>query len=36
VRNDPGVIAAYLGDQSDDELDIRATDIRLPAVTAGE
>ncbi|HWL43846.1 MAG TPA: branched-chain amino acid ABC transporter permease/ATP-binding protein [Ilumatobacter sp.] len=40
VRNDPGVIAAYLGDKSDDELDIRDTDIRTPvttiSVTSGE
>lgn len=36
VRNDPAVIAAYLGDKSDDELDIRTSDIRTPAVTAGD
>jgi ABC-type branched-subunit amino acid transport system ATPase component/ABC-type branched-subunit amino acid transport system permease subunit len=31
VRNDPSVIAAYLGDASDDDLDIRPADIPTPA-----
>ncbi len=35
VRNDPKVIAAYLGDASDDELDIRPSDHRSPAGVAG-
>jgi ABC-type branched-subunit amino acid transport system ATPase component len=36
VRNDPRVIAAYLGDKTDDELDIVDIDIRTPtAVVAG-
>jgi len=36
VRNNPGVIAAYLGDKSDDELDIRDSGIRTPATIGGE
>jgi ABC-type branched-subunit amino acid transport system ATPase component/ABC-type branched-subunit amino acid transport system permease subunit len=37
VRNNPAVIAAYLGDKTDDELDIRHTDVRTPAaVGTGE
>ena len=35
VRNDPKVIAAYLGDATDDDLDIRSTDHRSPAGVAG-
>ena len=35
VRNDPAVIAAYLGDKSDDELDIRSTGARTPEPAAG-
>ncbi len=35
VRNDPGVIAAYLGDATDDDLDIRPADIPTPAVVGG-
>ena len=31
VRNDPSVIAAYLGDASDDDLDIRPADVPTPA-----
>ena len=31
VRNDPAVIAAYLGVQTDDELDIRRDELRAPA-----
>jgi ABC-type branched-subunit amino acid transport system ATPase component/ABC-type branched-subunit amino acid transport system permease subunit len=36
VRNDPKVIAAYLGVKSDDELDIVTTDIRTPVVVGGK
>jgi len=32
VRNDPGVIAAYLGDNTDDDLDASAAAIRANAV----
>ncbi len=36
VRNDPNVIAAYLGDATDDDLDIRSNDIPTPTpVTVG-
>lgn len=35
VRNDPKVIAAYLGDATDDDLDIRSSDHRAPAGVAG-
>ena len=35
VRNDPAVIAAYLGDKSDDDLDIRSSDLRTPVPAAG-
>ena len=31
VRNDPAVIAAYLGVQTDDDLDIRRDELRAPA-----
>jgi sulfate-transporting ATPase len=35
VRNDPAVIAAYLGDKTDDELDIRPGDLRTAVPAAG-
>jgi sulfate-transporting ATPase len=35
VRKDPAVIAAYLGDTSDDDLDIRAADLRAAVPAAG-
>lgn len=35
VRNDPNVIAAYLGDATDDDLDIRPADQPTPAVVGG-
>ncbi len=35
IRNDPNVIAAYLGGSTDDELDIRPADRPTPAVTGG-
>jgi sulfate-transporting ATPase len=35
VRNDPAVIAAYLGQKSDDELDIRSNEPRVPATVPG-
>ena len=35
VRNNPKVIAAYLGDKTDDELDIVTTDIRTLTVVGG-
>ena len=35
VRNDPKVIAAYLGDKTDDELDIVSPDIRTPTTVMG-
>ncbi|MGD9996335.1 MAG: ATP-binding cassette domain-containing protein [Ilumatobacteraceae bacterium] len=34
VRNDPGVIAAYLGDEHDDEIDTRPPE-RTPVIAAG-
>ena len=34
VRNDPKVIAAYLGDATDDDLDIRSADIPTPTPAA--
>ena len=35
VRNDPKVITAYLGDKTDDELDIVVDDMRTPATVVG-
>lgn len=35
VRNDPSVIAAYLGDASDDDLDIRSAEVQTPAGVGG-
>jgi ABC-type branched-subunit amino acid transport system ATPase component/ABC-type branched-subunit amino acid transport system permease subunit len=35
VRNDPSVIAAYLGDATDDDLDIRLADVPTPAAVGG-
>lgn len=34
VRNDPNVIAAYLGDATDDDLDIRSADVPTPTPAA--
>ena len=35
ARPDPAVIAAYLGQKSDDELDIRSNEPRVPATVPG-
>jgi len=35
VRNDPDVIAAYLGDDADDDIDIKPIDRKTPAGIAG-